>query len=189
MERVTFQDKSLVEKIKKSCVCTWRNIVPGFETASADECGHGDGALVLTCLTQSKPGTASQNIATIFAAADGRVLHIAPGILSPADFAKELDFALSVQAALEKAGKDRAASDHAFVLAHETRRDSLAKETALDPEWKTKLHDVHQGLACRVNETLETLKLSNYFEVTPDTDEVRKSGAEARKQILASSKR
>jgi hypothetical protein len=189
MERVTFQDKKLVEKIKASCVCTWRNIVPGYETVALDDSEIGNqGPLIAACLTKSPPGSASSNIATIFSTGDGKVLHIAPGLLSPEDLAKELDFALSVDRALKEAGDDAAAREHSFVAAHDARLAQLEK-ASLDSSWRKLITAVHKGLSSHKLVAFEALKLSDYFETTPDTDEVRQSGKDLKKEMLKQLKR
>jgi hypothetical protein len=138
MERVTFHDRKLVAQIESSCVCTWKNSAPGFYEKQC----LGD-RIALTWLATCTPGTVSENVTTIFSTADGKVLHRAPGLLKPEDLAKELDFALSADAALKKGGEE------AFVAAHAARRDALAKAKNVDPDWKTKLCEVHNEFASR----------------------------------------
>jgi hypothetical protein len=185
MERVTFQNKNLVEKIKASCVCTWRNIVPGYETMALDDPEIGNqGPLLTTCMTKSPPGTASVNIATIFSTGDGKVLHIAPGLLSPEDLGKELDFALSVDRSVKEAGGDAVAREKAFTAAHDARKAQLEKATGLDSSWRKLITAVHKGLSSRPIVALQALKLSDYFEQTPDTDEVRLSGKKLKEEMV-----
>ncbi len=156
MERVTFQDKKLVEKIKASCVCTWQNVFPGYETTRGS-------ATVTASMARCPPGTASANVATIFSTGDGKVLHIAPGLLSPEDLARELDFALSVDRAVKEAGENAAARARAFVAAHDARRAELAEAKGLDLDWKVMLTQVHKVLRSRPMVAREALQLSDYF--------------------------
>src|SRR5579859_899342 len=126
MERVTFQNKKLVSRIQERCVATWRNNVPGFDTCSLDDPDfQGAGGLIRESLAKSCPGTASTNVATIFSTPQGEVLHVAPGALTAELLLAELEFALSVDDAVRKAGEDAAARKKACAEKHAGRQKEL----------------------------------------------------------------
>lgn len=172
MERVTFQDESLVARIRETCVATWRNVVPGFETASIDELELSSTRRGLRELAGMQPGTASNNIATLFSSPEGHVLHVAPGLHSPEDLRRELDFALSVDAAVE-AGRTPRLKRIAYTEAHRWRRvDRKVPESA-----RRVYERVHETLSSRPLLALDALRLADYTQaVLFDAETTRKQG-------------
>src|SRR5205823_13284687 len=68
-------------------------------------------------------GQASENVVTLFCTPGGELLHVVPGHWKPKDYAKEIDFALSVAQAVARAG---AGSDARREAVRQTHRSRLA---------------------------------------------------------------
>jgi hypothetical protein len=123
MGRVTFQDSEVIRRINKEFCATWRNVHPGYRVE------HLEGARFEE-VKQIPNGQASENVVTLFCTADGELLHVVPGHWKPNDYAKEIDFALSVAEAAARAGANPEARREAV---REKHRSRLA---ALDQGWK-----------------------------------------------------
>jgi len=182
MERVTFQDGTLVARIKETCVATWKNAVPGFETACLDDKELRGWGAVVRAQFVTYPGTASSNVSTVFSTADGKVLHVAPGTFSASDLLRELELALSIRDAVEAAGKDAAAREKACAAKHAERSRELAKGKL--PEGVSKaLKKVHETFAKRPLIPLDELKIEDYSDEKLDPDATREGGLETKKQF------
>jgi hypothetical protein len=185
MERVTFQDKKLVDRIKARCVATWKNAVPGFETVCLDDPAlKGRGSFIRNSLAKCAPGAASANVSTVFSTADGKVLHIAPGALPATDLLRELELALAIDEAVREAGDDPHARESACAAKHTERLAKLASENDVAPTLRPLLARVHETLAKKPLLALDALRPEDYTPDKLDVEATRKSGAEVKEQLV-----
>jgi hypothetical protein len=181
MERVTFHDSDFVKRVQASCVATWRNAVPGFHTACLDDPRLGGcGGMVSALLLKQAAGLAPQNVATVFSTADGRVLHVAPGAFSPKDLARELDFALAVNAAVAAAPSEDAA--RLLCAAKHVARAQTVADDVPQATLRSALGFVHESFAKRPLVPLAKLELADYTAARLDTEATLAAGAECERQ-------
>ena len=122
MGRVTFQNSEVIRRINRDFSATWKNVQPGYRVE------HLEGAR-FEQIKQIPNGQASENVVTLFCNANGELLHVVPGHWKPADYLKEMDFALAVAQSVERAGENPIARRKAVSEKH---RERLA---LLDRSW------------------------------------------------------
>src|SRR5579871_6625032 len=124
MGRVTFRDQKVIEKVSQKFSATWLNTGTSYK-GNALSCGKEDLTSAFAAWWPS--GRASSNVKTLISNPEGELLHVIPGYVKPGDLVRELDFALEVGEALDKAGTDKAARRGAFVALHEKRLKDLER--------------------------------------------------------------
>ena len=163
MGRVTFQDPRVSEVVKKYCVATWKNVRPGYRVGAIDQAvfeqfsgvkyhppaDRVPGAAVdfrRELAARQPDGQASENVATLLATADGELLHVVPGLFSPAAMARELAFAVGLNRALVAVGNAPDARRRMIQGMHRTRLAQLSADGAPGCLARLLLSHVHRRM-------------------------------------------
>lgn len=113
MRTVTFSDAEVAKRVNDSCVGAWRNKRPDMKIPDGLYKG-------LSWSIRFSNGAAAHNLASIFAAPDGTVIHAVPGVLDAASFKENLEFARALRARMFEGAVRRKDADQICAEAHRT---------------------------------------------------------------------